>query len=306
VPSHQKPEGGAPDQKELKASGEPAAKAAKGSSPDHKELAVPSEPGVNDSAKGSNKHAGRGRRDVFSRVLLVAGLVLIVAAIGVAGYLFLRNHNVNTAYDQMANIAGMDDPAMVSDEKPIDWDALKAINPNVVGWLYLPGTGLNYPIVQGPDNEFYLTHLFDGSSNSAGAIFLDYENTPDLSDPVNFIYGHNMLGNYMFSEITNFVDPSFMAAHPKIIIFTPDRTITLDVIAAMRCKGTDPVRCIGFNTIQDFQTYKESLDAYVVTGDTSVLNGASNIFVFSTCKTFDMNSRIMMIATDNSKNDSTS
>ena len=72
----------------------------------------------------------------------------------------------------------------------VDWDALKAINPDTVGWIYIPGTVVNYPIVQAADDEKYLTHDFKGSEGwiaTFGAIFLAAENSSDFSDPNNII-----------------------------------------------------------------------------------------------------------------------
>lgn len=89
----------------------------------------------------------------------------------------------------------------------VDWDALKAINPDTVGWIYIPGTVVNYPIVQAADDEKYLTHDFKGSEGwiaTFGAIFLAAENSSDFSDPNNIIYGHHLNDGSMFACVARF------------------------------------------------------------------------------------------------------
>jgi sortase B len=258
----------------------------------------------------SRKTAKSSKRpkDRISRILLITGIVFIAAALSVAGYLVWRNVSANSGYDKLAKIAGMDSSSinghLNNGESPntnwINWDDLRLSNPNVVAWLYLPDTGLNYPIVQGSDNAYYLTHMADNSANASGAIFLDWENSPSLKDKANYVYGHNMLGNYMFSEIEKFAEPAYMAAHPNIIIFTPTDTLNLDVLVALRCKGSDPVRLVHFGNDNAFHEFTDSLTKYIANGDPANLQSANNIYVFSTCKTLDSTSRVLMIATLNS------
>lgn len=103
----------------------------------------------------------------------------------------------------------------------VDFEHLSQINPDVVGWIYIEGTSISYPIVQGENDEFYLNHLFDGSYNRSGCIFLDEENTPDFSDKHSIIYGHNMKDKAMFAGLMNYKDQTFYDEHPLALIITP-------------------------------------------------------------------------------------
>ncbi len=100
----------------------------------------------------------------------------------------------------------------------VDFEALKQINPDIVGWILIEGTNINYPIVQGTDNDYYLDHLFDGSYNKAGCIFLDYRCAPDLSDSHSILYGHHMRDFTMFTQLMNYKDPAFYDTHPTALI----------------------------------------------------------------------------------------
>ena len=82
----------------------------------------------------------------------------------------------------------------------IDFEALKDKNQDFRYWLYIPALELNYPVAQGADNEAYLYKTFEGEKNSAGCIFMDAGNSPDLSDRNTVIYGHNMKNRTMFGS----------------------------------------------------------------------------------------------------------
>lgn len=83
----------------------------------------------------------------------------------------------------------------------VDFESLKAINPDVKGWLYIEALDISYPVVQGPDNDAYLHTTYEGTSNFAGSIFLDYQNQGDFSDGNTIVYGHNMKNLSMFGKL---------------------------------------------------------------------------------------------------------
>ena len=93
----------------------------------------------------------------------------------------------------------------VSGPKPpisVDFDTLKSVNPDVVGWIYIEALdNINYPVVQGDDNETYLHTTYENNYNFAGTIFVDYENSSDFSDCNTLIYGHNMKNGSMFGNL---------------------------------------------------------------------------------------------------------
>jgi len=76
-------------------------------------------------------------------------------------------------------------------QQGIDWIALQRLNPDIVGWIVVEGTTIDYPIVRGHDNETYLHWTVLGERNSSGAIFMDHRNHGDFFDPHTLIYGHN-------------------------------------------------------------------------------------------------------------------
>ncbi len=113
----------------------------------------------------------------------------------------------------------------------VDFDALSAINPDIVGWLYCEGTPVNYPVVQGSDNVYYLDHLYSGEKNRSGTLFLDCRCSPYFSDNNSIIYGHHMKNGGMFACITQYRSQEYYDAHPAIYLLTPSGDYILKVFS---------------------------------------------------------------------------
>lgn len=105
----------------------------------------------------------------------------------------------------------------------VDFDALQKINSSCVAWLYVDGAQINYPVVQGTDNEFYLHHTFEMKKNSSGCVFMDWEVDPLLTSWNTFFYGHNMKNGTMFGHLKNFINnPANYEKDPYIYVFRPE------------------------------------------------------------------------------------
>ena len=103
----------------------------------------------------------------------------------------------------------------------IDFEALAKINPDIVAWIYIPGTNINYPVVQGRDNDHYLYYMFDGGYNRAGCIFLDVNVTNDFSAPNSVLHGHNLMNGTMFASLVEYQKQSYYDEHPYALLLTP-------------------------------------------------------------------------------------
>lgn len=119
---------------------------------------------------------------------------------------------------------------------PVDFKGLQAINPDVYAWITVPGTNVNYPIVQSPDNDsFYLDHDSDKNYDRAGAIFTEHVyNDTDFRDKVTVLYGHDMANGSMFGELQSlYWDREFLLENDEIIIYLPDRELHFEIFAAL-------------------------------------------------------------------------
>ena len=133
----------------------------------------------------------------------------------------------------------------------VDFNALLEVNEDVVACIYIEGTEINYPVVQGNDNSRYLTTMIDGSYNGAGSIFMDYRNQPDLSDPHTILYGHNMKNKTMFASILNYKDQAYYDAHPAGMLMTPDGNYLIEFVAAYVAKPSASAWQLDFHTEEE-------------------------------------------------------
>lgn len=186
-------------------------------------------------------------------VLLLIIILILAGVFGYSGYqVFTILHGYNVAekeYDSLADnftqltdtfaslgsrasAAGLQTAEITTEtgEKKVitgpfldvDFEALLRENDEVVGWLLLEGAGINYPILKGDDNDYFLHHTFSGEYNSSGSIFMDYENRPDFSDLNTFIYGHNMKNGSMFGSMRAYFQSEEAEGEQYFYIFEPN------------------------------------------------------------------------------------
>ena len=120
--------------------------------------------------------------------------------------------------------------------REIDLDALRQVNPDVIGWIRVPDTKIDYPVVQNEDNDFYLEHTWQGNKNSVGAIFMDCGSTPDLTDFNTLIYGHNMRSGAMFASLRSYSQQSYWEVHPHIYLLVDSGVFRFDIFAAYQAE----------------------------------------------------------------------
>lgn len=138
---------------------------------------------------------------------------------------------------------------------PIDFKELEKINPDIVGWIRIENTAIDYPIVQTDNNETYLDTDFEGRKSVAGAIYLDYESKRDFSGRHNILYGHHMKNGTMFKDIVKYKDETFFKEHQNIVIYTPEREYHLRPITALYTDAAPLRRKTVFETEGSFQAY---------------------------------------------------
>lgn len=122
----------------------------------------------------------------------------------------------------------------------VDWKALKKVNPDVQGWLYQKGTVINYPVVQGTDNDTYLHTRFDKQWSGGGTLFVDSRMEKDFRGFNSIIYGHHMKDGSMFRSIRGYTkEDGYYDKHKTLELATPHGNYHLVVFSAFITKATD-------------------------------------------------------------------
>ena len=185
----------------------------------------------------------------------------------------------------------------------IDFDALAQTNPEIVGWIYVPGTNINYPVVQTNNNSKYLNTLFDGTANASGAIFLDSDDTaPGMVDQQTTIYGHHMNDGSMFNVISDTTDQATFDSIEYVYYITRDATYKLRPLATKVVEDTySKARTPNFEGDDGLKNYlSEMLDgASAVASDaTDRAASATKVVTLVTCRSLSLsNTRAVMVLT---------
>lgn len=183
---------------------------------------------------GKSGRSGKRRGNVLSNILIAVGVALLL----VAGGLFVKAQigykKANDYYNGIAEMAVKDSSG--EDGIPqIDFDALKKESDDIVGWIYIPGTRINYVVAQGETNNTYLRHLPNGEYSENGTIFMDMDGTaPGMVDQQTTLYGHHMNDGAMFEPIDASMDQKVFDTFKKVYYITPEMTYVLKPMFTMQ------------------------------------------------------------------------
>ena len=187
-----------------------------------------------------------------------------------------------------------------SSSEPIlhDLTVLKEKNPDCIGWVSIPSTSIDFPVMQ--NGDFYLKHDFDSNYTDYGMPFLDERCSLDTSDNL-IIYGHHMNDGSMFSELLNYVDKSYCEAHPEIILETEDGAEIYQIAAVLRAAGSyAPGEWSVFDQIDisadAFNTLVENLGERRLYDTGRELVFGDRLLTLVTCEYSQRNGRLAVIA----------
>ncbi|MBQ0041606.1 MAG: class B sortase [Clostridiales bacterium] len=220
-------------------------------------------------------------RNKIHRIALDVIIVCLLCIVAVSGY---KIYTIVSGYLSSQN-AYKDIRQEVAEEGftgDIDWDKLRKTNEDVVGWIYLKDSNIDYPIVKSHDNKEYLTTLFDKTYGVSGSIFVDCETDSPFNQFNTVVYGHHMKDGSMFNNLKKFKDRDYADSHSRFELITPDAKYHLDVAAFLNCPSDSYIynpniagdgRGEFFQTINNLAEYKTEVK----------LKENDKIVVLSTC-----------------------
>ena len=143
---------------------------------------------------------------------------------------------------------------------PVKFEELQAVNPDVYAWITVPGTDIDYPILQhASDNTYYLMHNIDGSYGYPGCIYTENMNSKDFTDNNTVIYGHNMKNGSMFAQLHKYEDPDFFDANREVLIYLPDEVLHYTIFAAHIYDDRHLLYSFDFADPEVYQKYLDSI-----------------------------------------------
>ena len=169
-------------------------------------------------------------------------------------------------------------------------------NPDLVAYIAIVGTNIGNFVVQGRDNEHYLTHDANGQPNQNGAIFMDYRNSPNFSDPSTIIYGHNMRNGTMFHDLRHFMQQDFFEAHSQIIIVQDFHVLTYDIFAAFSTSVDFDYIQVDFAHSIEFQNLIDEMSRRSVINTGIIATHNDRILILSTCTNVREDTRFVIAA----------
>lgn len=195
----------------------------------------------------------------MARWIRWVAIILVLAVFFYSGYRLLDHYldtkeyeEANDGYQEMAVHTVVTETAEPTEDAPteggftlnlepvergemapiaVDFRFLQLESEDIIAWLYSPDTPINYPVLQGENNDSYLHRLPNGKYNFAGSLFLDSACLDDFSSPCNVIHGHNMKNDTMFGSLPDYESQEYYEKHSKLYLITPEASYRVDLIA---------------------------------------------------------------------------
>lgn len=226
------------------------------------------------------------------KVVIVVAVLVLLASLLALGAILASYYFGQQKYDALTEHV-YTDPGSSNDPlyATVDWDALLSDNADTVGWVYIPNTDINYPVVRGKDNDYYLSHDFYGDEGwlaNFGAVFMDYRDKPDWTDQAYFFYGHHMNDGSMFADIAAMADQEYFDNARTIYLYSPSGNFELRSYSLLHVDASDPLVQIMFPNADDMTEYiQNKMDRSIVNGgEMPDPQDITKSFAFSTCDNY--------------------
>ena len=191
------------------------------------------------------------RKITFIFIYIFFSLLIILSIIYIINYFLLIQESINQSnLLQYSNVAGnalkkqittivIGNPSeaqSIETKRMAQVKELKKENNDIVGWLEISDTKINYPVLQGSDNEYYMTHNYKKEKSKNGSIFLTKDYNWEIPSSNLLIYGHNLNNGTMFQELLKYSDKSFYNKHPKIRFTTENDDSEYEIISVFKSR----------------------------------------------------------------------
>lgn len=226
------------------------------------------------------KKNNNNRKTVIKFIMLILVFILIYSIYNIVIWYIDNNKNEEIKEEIKEIIEENSD-----DKNDIDFTSLKKKNKDIVAYLKVPGTKIDYVVVKGKDNSYYLKHNLYKKSSVAGWIFMDYHNKLDGTDKNIVIYGHNTMNGTMFGTLRNVVKKSWYenVDNHTFNLVLDGEVVTYQVFSTYSIKVEDYYINTIFKDNNEFDKFIKTLKKRSVYNYDVEVNGEDSILTLSTC-----------------------
>lgn len=217
----------------------------------------------------------------MNKKLLIVLLVLLGLIAGVCIYKIVTiQSGYNEGKSIYQEIKEDSTPSKKSDLDNLNWKKLQKKYPHIVGWIKQKGSVIDYPIVQGTDNDFYLTHAANDEWSVYGAPFVHYDIKEPFKTNLTIIYGHNMNDGSMFASLYNYIlDNTYIKKHKEFILYTPEQVYKAKVVGYGEIDASVSAYYNYLTT--DSKKYSKKISSYLIDGVN--IEKSDKLIMLSTC-----------------------
>lgn len=228
---------------------------------------------------------------VLNALLIVFFLCIIVSIYKIIDWK-IKNNKTKEMQEQVSESILIEDTEIkenVSDKYNIDFEKLKKINDEVVGYIRINGTDINYTVVKHNDNSYYLYHSFDKTYNSAGWVFADYRNSLNGTDKNIIIYGHNRRDGSIFYSLKNILKEDWYSnkENQKIIFITENEKCLYQVFSVYQIEKEEYYTTTNFSSNEEFKKFINKIKSRSITDFNIEVTENDSIITVSTCANND-------------------
>lgn len=223
--------------------------------------------------------------DIY-KIICIILLIILIGIVAVWGYRIIVENRANSKYEEIQNTVNSaakqaETEAVIIEteteeeteteteevqnafdipEKNLDWASLYAENKDIYAWIYIPGTQVDYPILQSAsDDTYYLNHNIDGSYGKPGCIYTEKINSKDFTNYNTVLYGHNMKSGEMFGCLHDYEDKTFFDENPYVYVYTEEKTYVYEIFAAYTATNAHILNTNDFSTQEGFADYLDNV-----------------------------------------------
>lgn len=237
-----------------------------------------------DNKANKQNKTNKAKRIIVSILFLIFFSIMIFTGIKIVLWL-KENKESKGIIEDIQNSITINDKINTIDKYNIAFNNLKQKNTDTIAWIKVNGTNIEYPVVKTTNNDYYMTHSFDKSNNSAGWVFMDYKDRFDGTDNNMVIYGHNRRDGSMFGTLKNILTEEWQSNEENFIIpfITENEKAKYQVFSIYKVEKEDYYITTNFGTDKEFQEFINKIKTRSVKDFNVNVTTQDSILTLSTC-----------------------